>query len=193
LSYSVIGCEPSAEDIVAKRYSQQAGGIGFKADATGDIRFFCIIFNNTSQSNVDWNHFSVSYSDSDGTGNVAQVVGTLRFVAPNGQVKTVATLDSSTDDSTGDQQKTMSGFVTHNFDFANNYYYAQFRITRSNPEHTARVNGLRISFQNPPIPEPRPNPCLEECKRDRDFCTKQGINPKICNNAFDGCIDGCSQ
>lgn len=146
-SINAVAGMPSHETIHTDAFEDVAGRIRFKGTASGQIRLFLPVINNTGQltDNVKWDRFKILYLDPDGNGDNYRVSAALQYLDANGNTPTIATLDSNDFANTG--LNTMSSSFAHDFDFTNRYYYVEVKLLRKNTDANPWMGGLNICEQ----------------------------------------------
>ena len=98
--YSTVGngCVPVDEDVQVDNYDSRGFGVGFKGNATGDIRLSCNIPNPPST----FRKFVLSYIDPDGGFGSSRVTATLREAVDGTNISTpICSVSSNSSSTTG--------------------------------------------------------------------------------------------
>lgn len=141
---AAISCNPWNDSVENDKYFQWGGRVRHKGTKTGTIQVFCPVFNpmfshlpdknKFSGSASTWNTFYVTYKDPDEIGDKYKVKASLRSVADNGQIKTIATVDSNKDGEGAKVTKMQANFGGEKFNFSTTHYFIQASIYRKDTQ-----------------------------------------------------------
>lgn len=126
------------------RYDSHLGDFKHKTGFTGQIVARCNIVNLPQFGAGEFSLLEVSYRHQDGSGSKYRVVAELKRASSTGQHPTVATFDSNSSPGSAENQLRWVVY-SHSFNFSDNAYYVQLRVTRTDALEFPLVTLVRLT------------------------------------------------
>ncbi len=142
-AWSHVGSACSVDETSQNKYDSHVHVFKFKGDSTGSIYGRCNIAG-LKKVGGDALYLQVTYTDSDGPGNDYQVRALLRSVNSKDGSNSLVTEFDSNDFSANPNAQRNDVRIDHNFDFDNNAYYVEFRLSRNKTAHNPAAAIVRI-------------------------------------------------
>lgn len=140
-SMNGASCVPGDPAIQGNRYTIVAGSLSHRAGATGLITLYCPISGTWGDRNVP-TILHMTYADFDTT--IAHITAqVIRLRASDGSLSVISPVLSNSSTSTHVGVRVGVSF-SHNFDFANSYYYVRVDITRTSAAAFAVLYGVSL-------------------------------------------------